>query len=88
MSELMNNMHVLSYNKWSSFKLSSQEYIHTLQKYLCIKADDMMKGKLIQDGHSGYLGNMNNCQNVRKTQRNLNCCWKIWNLGENVKYVI
>ena len=36
----------------------------------------------------GDLGNMKNCQNVRKTQRRLNYSRKIWDLGENVKYMI
>ena len=43
-----------------------------------------LKCEFIQGGHNGDLGNMNNCQNVRKTKRCLNYCRKIWNLGENV----
>ena len=39
----MNNMHITD---GVLFKLSSQAHIHTLQKYLCSKADDMIKPRV------------------------------------------
>ena len=56
--------------------------------YIHCKSTYEAKGKCIQGGHNGDFCNMNNCQNVRKIQRSLNYCRKIWNLGENVKYMI